>query len=87
MNKNDLEPFFYNNIQLQSYRTINYLKYGMFFICLNTTAILLLTSLMFTEINTFYNEITSQNITSTVSQLGEIINNACNLYPELCGNS
>ena len=63
-----------------------WIKYGIGFLVLNTTALLLINSILFSQINMIYNEVTSQNVTNTFAQIENMIKLACVEFPEICNN-
>jgi len=63
-----------------------WIKYGIGFLVLNTTALLLINSILFSQINMIYNEVTSQNVTNTFAQIENMIKLACVEFPDVCNN-
>ena len=53
---------------------------------LNTTALLLINSILFSQINMIYNEVTSQNVTNTFAQIENMIKLVCVEFPDVCNN-
>lgn len=63
-----------------------WIKYGIGFLVFNTTALLLINSILFSQINMIYNEVTSQNVTNTFAQIENMIKLACVEFPDVCNN-
>ena len=55
-----------------------------FMLFLNTTIILIINSVLFMELNNIYNEVSNSSVITSLNDLENIINNACNMYPEIC---
>jgi hypothetical protein len=62
-------------------QTIHYI---FFFILLNTTATLIINSILFYEIQMIYSDVTSKNITNTFDEIQNMLNNVCVIFPEVC---
>ena len=75
-----------NDVREIKYSMKKTLQYLFFFLLLNTTATLIINSVLFYEIQMIYNDITSQNITNTFDKVENILNNVCALLPEVCQN-
>lgn len=60
------------------------IRYVFFFILMNTTATLIINSILFYEIQMIYGDITSKNITNTFDKIQNMLNNVCVLFPEVC---
>ena len=60
------------------------LRYIFFFILLNTTATLIINSILFYEMQMIYGDITSKNITNTFDKIQNMLDNVCVLFPEVC---
>lgn len=85
INNEDSQPLFFSDISSHYENKYHkFLKCGMVFVALNTSAILIVSSILFYQINMIYNDVTSSNVTNTFSQIEKIINNACLAYPEIC---
>lgn len=85
LNNDETQPLFLSDIS-SHYENKNYkcLKYGMICLFLNTTTILVISSILFYQINMFYNDFTSLHVIDTFSQINNIINNTCSVFPEIC---
>ncbi len=84
----DTDPLFLNDTYSQ-YGSRNYskwMKYGIGFIILNTTSLVIINSILFFQINMIYNEVTSQNVTNTFAQIENMIKLACIEFPNVCNN-
>ncbi len=80
-------PLFFSDTS-SSYSSNNskWIKYGIGFLVLNTTALLLINSILFSQINMIYNEVTSQNVTNTFAQIENMIKLVCVEFPDVCNN-
>jgi len=59
-------------------------RYIMCLILFNTTATIIITYILFYEIQMIYSDITSKNITNTFDKIQNMLNNVCILFPEVC---
>ena len=62
------------------------LKYISYFVLLNTTINLIITFILFTEIQLIYVYIKSKNITNTITNIENMIDSVCIMFPEICNN-
>ena len=85
INNKETQPLFFSDISSHyENKHYNFLKCAMVFVTLNTSVIVIVSSILFYQINMIYNDVTSSNVTNTFSQIEKIINNACSAYPEIC---